>query len=78
MKVGMNAQQLTAKLTAFIEGALSNPLGFLIWVIGTVAILGVASNVLAPLMPSMIRPHGQIMNWLYIAGFCYLMKGAGR
>ena len=74
----MNGQQVASQITSFISWALANPFAFLLWIVGTVAIVAVAATVLSPLAPAYIRPAGDINKWVYVAGFLYLMKGAGR
>lgn len=74
----MDASRITAQITAFIASAIESPLSFLLWLIGTVAIISVACTVLAPLAPTLIKPAGDVQRWVYIAGFVWLMKGAGR
>ena len=74
----MDASRVTAQITAFITNAIESPFAFLLWLVGTIAIVSVACTVLAPLWPSVIRPAGDVQKWVYIAGFVWLMKGAGR
>lgn len=74
----MNANQIAQQISGFITWAIGNPFAFLLWVVGTIAIIAVASTVLSPLAPAYIRPAGDINKWVYVAGFLYLMKGAGR
>jgi hypothetical protein len=78
----MDANKLAATITGFITWAISNPFGFLLWLVGCVAILAVSATILAtilaPFAPQFIRPAGDINKWVYVAGFLYLMRGAGR
>ena len=74
----MDANKLAATITGFVTWAISSPFAFLLWVIGTVAIVAVACTILAPLLPQFIRPMGDVQKWVYVAGFLALMKHAGR
>ena len=74
----MDANKLAATITGFVTWAISSPCAFLLWIIGTVAIVAVACTILAPLAPQFIRPMGDVTKWVYVAGFLWLMKGAGR
>ena len=74
----MDANKIGAQLTGFINWIITNPFGFLLWLIGTLAIIAMACTMLAPLFPQFIRPMGDVNKWVYVAGFLYLMRGAGR
>ncbi len=74
----MDANKIAATITGFVTWAISNPFGFLLWLVGSVAIIAVACTIMAPLIPQFVRPMGDINKWVYVAGFLYLMKGAGR
>lgn len=74
----MDANKLAATITGFVTWAISNPFGFLLWLVGCIAIIAVAATILAPFAPALIRPMGDINKWVYVAGFLYLMRGAGR
>ena len=56
----MDANKIAAQITGIVNHAISNPFGFLLWLIGTVAIVAVTSTILAPLAPQYIRPMGDI------------------
>ena len=74
----MDANRIAAQITGIVNNAITNPLGFLLWLTGCIAIIGVASPVLAPFAPAYIRPFGDVQKWIYVAGFIWLMKGSGR
>jgi hypothetical protein len=74
----MDANKLAATITGFVTWAIGNPFGFLLWLVGCVAILAVSATILAPFAPQFIRPAGDINKWVYVAGFLALMKHAGR
>lgn len=74
----MDANRLAATITGFVTWAISNPFAFLLWLVGSIAIVAVACTILAPLAPQFIRPAGDINKWVYVAGFLALMKHAGR
>ena len=74
----MDPKKLADQLVGFLTWIVTNPFGFMLWIIGTVAIVAMTCTVLAPLFPAFIRPMGDVNKWVYIAGFLYLMRGAGR
>ena len=74
----MDTNKIAAQITGFLTWMVTNPLGFLLWVIGSIAILAVASTMLAPIFPQVFRPYGDLTRWVYVAWFLYLMRGAGR
>lgn len=74
----MDASRLQAQITAFITSMIESPLSFALWLIGTIAIVAVFSTIMAPIFPTVFKPYGEIQRWVYVAGFVWLMKGAGR
>lgn len=74
----MDAKKIADQIVGLLSWIVTNPFGFLLWIIGTIAIIAMTSTMLAPLMPSVFRPMGDVSRWVYVAGFLYLMRGAGR
>lgn len=74
----MDAKKLADQVIGVIMWIVGNPFGFLLWIIGTIAIIAMACTMLAPLFPQFIRPMGDANRLVYVAGFLYLMRGAGR
>lgn len=74
----MDANKIAAQLSGFVTWIIGNPFGFMLWLVGTIAIVAVTCTMLAPLLPQFFRPMGDINKWVYVAGFLYLMRGAGR
>lgn len=74
----MDREKLARQITDAICNVLATPFSAILWLIGTIAIVSVACTVAAPILPSIIKPAGDVQKWIYIAGFVWLMKGAGR
>lgn len=74
----MDANKIAAQITGFLTWVVGNPFAVLLWIIGTIAIVAMTCTMLAPLVPSVFRPMGDVNRWVYVAGFLYLMRGAGR
>ncbi len=74
----MDANKIAAQITGLVNWIVTNPFGFCLWLIGTIAIVAMTCTMLAPLLPQFVRPMGDVNKWVYVAGFLYLMRGAGR
>ena len=74
----MDPKKIADQIVGLLLWIISNPFGFLLWIIGAIAILAMTSTMLAPIMPTIFRPMGDVNRWVYVAGFLYLMRGAGR
>lgn len=71
----VDANQITAKVSGFISWALGDPLGFLLWLAKAYVVIALATIVLAPFAPGLIRPHGDVTKLIYIAGIVWLLRG---